>query len=59
LSVSVTVSGNTYETTIDTGATASEELADNLPDLEKIAWTRRQVRMQTKDAAGKTNSWRC
>jgi len=55
----VTVSGNTYETTIDTGATASEELADNLPDLEKIAWTRRQVRMQTKDAAGKTNSWRC
>jgi len=44
LSAAVTIGGNTYKTTIDTGATASfvsEDLADNLAALGRITRTRR------------------
>jgi len=47
-SAAVTMGGNLYKTTIDTGATASfisEELADNLAALGMITRTSRQVRL--------------
>jgi len=46
LSAAVTIGGNSYKATIDTGATASfisEELADNIAALGRITKTRRQV----------------
>jgi len=47
LSAAVTIGGNSYKATIDTGATASfvsEELADNIAAVGRITRARRQVR---------------
>ncbi|XP_044316707.1 uncharacterized protein LOC123037917 [Drosophila rhopaloa] len=55
LSAAVTIGGNSYKATIDTGATASfisEELADNLAALGKITRTRRQVRLADGRCSG-------